>query len=186
MNANPEPSIDAVLSVIRRIIAELSIEPEKTKVTAEKIGMRLVAIEIDPNPSDYSKILGKNGGDHLAAMRMICKLVSDRGSLKYQLRLIEIPKGIPQSVMPPFKPAMHWRKDEFQVLTEDIFALVQRGSATVVISDQSGKENTAIEVIVGKEVPKGTVDWINQKLHQLYKSMGLKNGRIMSFNLIQP
>lgn len=188
MNPNT-PSTEQILFIIRRIIAELAIEPEKTKVKVEEIGFQgsTVGIEIDAWPADYSKILGQKT-DNLRAMMMICKLVTDRcgGRKSFELTLKRIPKD--DSVVPrnldEFKPIENWRRDDIRALTEDIFTWIVGQPFKVLVSD--GKQGkTAIDVIIGNQVSSVTADWIKIKLQPLYKAMGMRNGRIIIFNLIQ-
>lgn len=180
---NPIPSTEQILFLLRRIIHEITLEPEKTNVTSEKVGMTLVGIEIDPNPGDYSKLLGSNR-DHLHAMKMVCKLISDRSPIKYELTLKRAPEGTPQNQMPEFQLQDNWRRDHIKALTHDMFSMIIGSPYWVEVTD--GKQGkTAVEVVVSSAVSKATCDWITMRLMPLYKSIGLKNGRIIAFNVIQ-
>lgn len=185
MKTNPIPSTDQVLFLLRRIINEITLEPEKTKVAAENIGRfsSLVGIEIIPNPADYSKLLGSKC-DHLKAYQLICKLISDRSPTKYEVTIKRIPEGTPQNEMPEFKIQHEWRRDHIKAITHDMFSMIIGSPYLVEVTD-GVQEKTAVEVLVSSAVSKATIDWILIRLVPLYKSMGLKNGRIISFNIIQ-
>jgi predicted RNA-binding protein YlqC (UPF0109 family) len=183
---NEAPTKEQVLFIIRRIIAELTMEPEKTKVTAEQIGYSTVGILIDPNPTDYGRILGGGGSrEHLGGMKAICKLISDRCGKNFDLTLKQIPPATGPKQILEFKPVTKWPKDEIQALTEDIFHWIIDPPCKVVISDSKVATNTEIAVFVSEDVPPRTVEWITMRLTPIYKAIGLKNGRLISFNIIQ-
>lgn len=187
-NPNPAPSPEQVLFLIRRIIAEITTQPEKTKVKAERIGLRMVSITIDAWQPDYAKILGK-GTDNLRGMKTICKLISDRADaervgLSYELNMLRIPKdeNAEKSEFREFVPQHDWRRDHILAITQDMMGMVLSQPSIVLMND--GKDvATAIDVIVGHEVAPQTASWLQLKLQPLYKSIGLKNGRIISFSV---
>lgn len=186
MNRNPAPSKDQVLFLIRRIINELATEPTKTKVTAEQLGLSTIGVEIDAWPEDYGRILGRNT-DYLRAMKMICKLISDRSGKSIELSLKRIPEnasGEKNNREHDIKANDNWRRDDMRALTEDMFGQIVDGPAYVMVSD--GKQGkTAVDVVVGDNVSPATAQWIKAKLQPLYQAIGIKNQRIIAFNLIR-
>jgi hypothetical protein len=186
MKTNNGPSVEQVLFLIRRFVAELTTEFDKTKFNVEKIGYggNVTGLEIDPFPGDYSKILGKDT-DHLRALKMICKLASDRmegRSVELSVRRLE--GMVEPTRMPDFTLKEVWARDHIRALTEDLFNAIVEPPFKVLIQD-GGQGKTVIDVIVSSRVPKPTVEWMKQKLQPLYKSIGLKNGRIFVLNIVQ-
>ena len=186
MRTNEGPSTEQLLFLIRRIIAELALEPAKTSVTTEELGFNTVGIDVDPHLPDYGKIIGQNI-DHLKAFRMICKLVSDRTGKNFQFTVKRAPENAAQAVAikhEPVVPQDKWNRDHIQALVEDLFNCILGQPFKVMITDgRQGK--TAVDVVIPNSVPRATADFIHRRLEPLMKAVGMKNQRLFSFNVIQ-
>jgi predicted RNA-binding protein YlqC (UPF0109 family) len=172
----------SAIYLIKSILEQITIMPDKIQVVPEQLGYSTVSIEIRADATDYGKVLGEKG-DHLRALKTICKLISDKSREKIELSLLEMPGGSKQNLA-PFSTNAAWPKEKIQTLLQALFELIFDGGCRVVISDGSNGR-TAVDVLVSERENRRTCEWVHEKLDSLIKAIGLRNGRLVAFNVIQ-
>lgn len=183
LTSSEAPSIEEIVVLIRRIIAEIAAKPEKTKVDWRANGLATFNITIHPWQEDYGRILGSNR-EHLSALKTICKLVSDRHGKTFNLEMDRLPAGEAQKPL-EFHPAEKWNRDNVQSILEGVFSFCVPPPYRILISDDINLQ-TAVDVVLSEtEVSQATARWIHAKLQPLMTAIGKRNGRVFSFNIVQ-
>lgn len=78
---------DSVVGLIGDAVRLLVDIPEDVRVSEHRIGGKTI-IEVDTNPSDTGKVIGK-AGQTVSALRQLVKALSGRFGTNYQLEVVE-------------------------------------------------------------------------------------------------
>ncbi len=173
---------DHVCELLQRLIADLTYRPENILIKVERQGYSTHYIELHVGNGDYGKVNGA-GGEHIKAIKDMCRMISQRGADKFEIELVER-RSTPVVNKPIIPISDNWEHDKVCALIQDMFNSLLLATGKVSITDASGGKS-AVDIFVSEEESREEVQRCREMLSPLLRAIGRMNGRKFTVNIIQ-
>lgn len=160
--------------IIRRILEEITLHPDKIKITNNRIGRGLTDMVIESHPGDTPRVIGQ-GGKHSRSIFLLVSMIGRKSGESIRCRIPD-PEIRIKEPNKPFVPKDPWNNENVLTLANDICDAIFCHPSLVEIVDGPDFAS-ALDISTDPEESEKTVEKAAECLTPLFGAIGKSNGR---------
>jgi predicted RNA-binding protein YlqC (UPF0109 family) len=170
---NEDEILEIVIPLLRDVLSGFIGHPDKLDLEPTRVGT-ILSIRVSHHPDDYPKIIGKQGANISAVIKLFSE-IGRRMGVNIKITVMYRPKPANASPMPAFVNNPDWNRDDFLQTLNDVLEAICDNPVRI---DEDIVDNQSLFKITPQVSDLPTFDReIEVSLEVIFRAIGQQQGR---------